>query len=165
MLATRAEYAALAPEHHALLAGADEPGDRLIVLGRLLDAADGSGLPGRTIIFYQAGRNGSYDEAIAGDESSARLRGEVTTDADGRFVVSTVLPGDYGATSDNRHIHMSVSGARVGNYDYYFSQYLNYGLRRWAEGTSHGIILELASIGDTLVALGDLAVRRAEGDE
>ena len=146
--------------HHLLLAPADEPGQRLLILGRLLRQDDGQPVAHHAFDVYQADHTGDYREAVAGVEASARLRGTVRTDSLGRFLISTVLPGDYGSTADNRHIHMAVAGARPDAYDFYFKQYINPGLASWARGTDQAVVLELKRAGgDTLVAATDLPVR------
>ncbi|GGC12047.1 catechol 1,2-dioxygenase [Novosphingobium endophyticum] len=61
----------------------------LLMTGRVRDVETGEPLPGARLDFWQADSNGTYDRA------GNHLRGIVTTDADGRYVVHTVLPNDY----------------------------------------------------------------------
>ncbi len=154
------QYEGLQPASRLQLARETEPGERLIVMGRLIRAETGEPIPFHPIVAYQADATGSYDEAVAGLESTARLNGAVETDSIGRFLLSTVLPGDYGSTANNRHIHTTVAGARPEAYDFYFRQYINAGLLRWAEGSRQAVVLDLARRGATLIAAADLPVTR-----
>ncbi len=142
--ATRLEaHEELPAEHYLVLAGEDEPGRRLIILGRLVRSESGEPLPRRYIDFYQADSEGSYDETDPGVEATARIQGSVTTDDRGRFTLSTVMPGDYGSTKLNRHIHVSVPGADPEAYDFYFRQFVNDGLSSWAENSDQAILIDL----------------------
>ena len=143
-LATQLErHEALPAGHFLELAGADEPGRRLMILGRLVRSESGEPLAHRFIEFYQADSEGSYDETDPGVEATARTQGSVTTDDDGLFTMSTVMPGDYGSTKLNRHIHISVPGADPEAYDFYFRQFVNDGLRSWAENSDQAILVDL----------------------
>lgn len=62
---------------------------RLVLQGQVRDAASGAPLAGARLDFWQADSNGLYDRA--GDH----LRGVVTTDEQGRYTITTVLPNDY----------------------------------------------------------------------
>lgn len=57
--------------------------------GIVRDAETGAPLPGALLDFWQADSNGTYDRA------GSHLRGFVTADAEGRYVLRTVLPDDY----------------------------------------------------------------------
>jgi protocatechuate 3,4-dioxygenase beta subunit len=78
-------------------------GTRLALEGRVLDA-DCAPLAGATVDLWQADADGAYDlEGFA-------LRGQVTTDAEGRYAFSTIVPGHYLNGSQYRpaHIHVKV---------------------------------------------------------
>ncbi len=45
------------------------------------------------------------------------------TNEKGQLYLETILPGDYGSSADNRHIHTAVSGAKPEAYDIFFKQY------------------------------------------
>jgi protocatechuate 3,4-dioxygenase beta subunit len=143
-LATQLEiYETLPGEARLVLAGADEPGRRLTILGRLVRAESGEPLADSSIEFFQADSEGSYEESQPGVQSTARIRGSVRTDSEGRFMIATVMPGDYGSTEQNRHVHISVPGADPEAYDFYFRPYMNDGLRSWAETSDQAILLDL----------------------
>jgi protocatechuate 3,4-dioxygenase beta subunit len=161
-LATQLElYETLPGDARLVLAGADEPGRRLTILGRLVRAETGESLADRSIEFFQADSEGSYDESQPGVESTARIRGSVRTDSEGRFTISTVMPGDYGSTRQNRHVHISVPGADPEAYDFYFQQFVNDGLRAWAENSDQAILLDLrVSPSGTLVGSATIRAKR-----
>ena len=97
-------YTAGAPAVVAL-AAADEPGTRIRIEGLVVDAADcETPLPGSVVDLWHADDGGEYDNV------GYHLRGTVTADAAGAFVVETVLPGRY-ATRPVRHIHFKVWSA------------------------------------------------------
>ena len=93
-------------EAHISIVDVDEPGPRLTVEGRVVDATTGEPVAGARIVVYQTDQTGTYQPADPNDESTARIRGEVTTDSDGAFGFDTVQPGEYpDQPVGNRHIH------------------------------------------------------------
>lgn len=158
LLLSLATYRELGENHRVVLADSTEPGQRLFVLGRLVQRGDRRPLPGLRVAIFHTNANGSYEEAVAGDESTARLSGSVEADSAGRFLMSTILPGGYGRR-EGGHIHIHVSTANAGFYDIHFAQYAGWGLRRWAERTQRGVVFELHAMGDTLVVAGDLPIQ------
>ena len=93
------------------LAPAGEPGERLVFVGRVMDARQRP-VPGATVYLYHADTDGEY--APLG-ESEPRLCGVLRTDARGSFRVETVMPSrrrnrEGGAP----HIHGVVWGAGYG---------------------------------------------------
>lgn len=90
----------------AELAPLDEPGDRLFVQGRLVDARCRP-LSGFVLDVWQADVEGNYPSAA---DSGFRLRGRVTTDADGTFALESIVPGYYetGAGPRPAHLHVRV---------------------------------------------------------
>lgn len=86
------------------VAGPDEPGDRLLVTGRVLDRDGTSALPGVRVRVFQTDDAGWYSDGGM-DESAARLCGVFETDAEGAYRVNTILPGAY-ATGDGPEPHL-----------------------------------------------------------
>ena len=98
----------------AELAGPREPGERLVVSGRVLGLPDCKPLPGAVVDVWQASASGQYYSLQPGGDEADRfkLRGRVRTDEQGRYRFDTVLPGHYGlgyGRSRPRHIHFLVS--------------------------------------------------------
>lgn len=97
-------YTAGAPEV-AALAGPEEPGTPIEITGRVVDAADcETPMPGAVVDLWHADDDGLYDNA------GYHLRGTLTADGDGAFVIRTILPGRYD-TRPVRHIHFKVWSA------------------------------------------------------
>ena len=74
-------------------------GTRLQLTGRVL-STDCKPLPGALLDFWQCDVSGAYDNA------GFVLRGHQYTDADGRFALETIVPGNYPGRV--RHIHAKV---------------------------------------------------------
>lgn len=145
--------------HQLVLADSEETGQRLLLIGQLVDRESGRPLPQRRVRLFHTNAEGSYEEAIPGDESTARLSGDLLSGPDGRFVLSTVFPGGYGsAEGSGGHIHTSIANATPEAYDIHFAPFAGAGLRRWAARSRQGVILDLYTMGDTLVATGRLPV-------
>lgn len=91
-------YKANTPERTSLIeAGMD--GTIIIVTGYVL-TRDCKPIANAWLDFWQADAQGQYDNA------GYRMRGHQFTDADGRYVLETVLPGLYPGRT--RHIHVKV---------------------------------------------------------
>ena len=94
---------------HGVVAGADEPGERLWVEGRVVDR-DGAPLAGVEILVYQTGDDGYY--SIDGrDERDARLCVVIVTGEDGTYSLDTIRPGAYPTGGVPEHIHFELRGA------------------------------------------------------
>src|SRR5438270_8301822 len=97
-----AEY--LAPQYTApddapssiVIAGKDEPGERLVVTGRTLDGKKPIG--GVSLYVFHTDAKGRYatdtDNPTVG-ELHPRLHGSLRTDAGGRYQYETTRPGSY----------------------------------------------------------------------
>ncbi|GAB5540500.1 MAG: hypothetical protein SangKO_002600 [Sandaracinaceae bacterium] len=91
-----------------VIAAADEPGERLLIRGSLVDVRDcATPLSGYVIDIWQADADGVYHAAGATDH---RLRGRVVTAADGGFAFETIMPGAYETSDGPRpaHLHARV---------------------------------------------------------
>jgi catechol 1,2-dioxygenase len=91
----------------AVLAGPEEPGERLSISGVVLGPDCETPLPGALLDVWQADAEGAYH----GDTETYRLRGQVLTDAEGAFAFETIRPGHYreGAGLRPAHIHFTVT--------------------------------------------------------
>lgn len=81
------------------LADESEPGQRLLIEGRVLDEDCATALPNAVLDVWQADAAGRYDmpdyvRAVA-DTRTYRLRRQFQVDQDGRFSLETIVPGRY----------------------------------------------------------------------
>ena len=89
----------------AKLCGADEPGEPLVVTGRVTGADTCAPLKGAVVDVWQADSAGRYDN------ERFHLRGRVRADDEGLYSFETVLPGNYsdGGLARARHIHYIIT--------------------------------------------------------
>lgn len=87
------------------IAPPDEPGDPLVVRGRLL-SLEGAAAAGAVVFAYHTNRGGIYDDPSRGPHSW-RLRGWARTDTEGRFTFETIRPGAYPGGTIPPHIHFT----------------------------------------------------------
>jgi protocatechuate 3,4-dioxygenase beta subunit len=80
------------------LAGDADPGEPLVVRGRVT-AAGGGPVAGARVDIWQCDAEGRYDVQL-GDGTSPRYRGVLTADADGRYEVRTIVPPPYEVPKD-----------------------------------------------------------------
>ena len=88
-------------------------GERLIVTGYVLDQ-DCKPVAGALLDFWQADGEGVYDN------EGYRLRGRQYTDAEGRYRLETVIPGEYPGRTEHIHVKAQAPGGRVLTTQLYF---------------------------------------------
>lgn len=90
---------------NSLLASAKEPGERLIIRGRLFNIGCSEILPNTVIDVWHANAAGQYDNV------GRNLRGQTLTDEQGFFRFETVRPGKYlnGLRYRPAHIHFKIT--------------------------------------------------------
>lgn len=101
--ATRAPAGAPAS---AVVAAADEPGERLVVEGRVLAADGETPVAGASLYAYHTDAAGLYGP---GGNRNPRLRAYLRTDAQGRYRFETVKPAPYPGGGIPAHIHVHVA--------------------------------------------------------
>ena len=92
------------------MAGPTEPGQRLLVNGRLFNPDGETPAPGLIVYAYQTDARGLYNEQRGGEPS---LKGWAKTDAAGRFELVTIRPAPYPTRTEPAHIHLQVWGPGV----------------------------------------------------
>jgi len=93
----------------ATIVPAGEPGDPLIVSGRVF-APDGVHTVAAVIVYaYNTDKDGYYSPD--GKVGHPRLKGYMKTDAEGRFELHTIFPGRYPNMHIPAHVHFNLWGA------------------------------------------------------
>jgi len=97
---------------HIRIAPADEPGQRLVLTGHVVDA-HGRPAPNVEIYAYHTDAQGLYrrDRYVPDWPSRPpRLQGTLRTAADGSYEIDTIVPAPYPSRNNPAHIHFHVRG-------------------------------------------------------
>lgn len=139
-----------------VIVGTEEPGLRLTVEGRVVDAATGEPVEGARLVVYQTDQAGTYQNEDPADESTARIRAELITGPNGDFGFVTVQPGEYpNQPPGNRHIHfhsVTAGGYASKGFVLLFDDNVRSEVREWAEFTGFGIVVPVTDNPDTGLA-------------
>jgi len=93
----------------ATIVPSGEPGDPLMVAGRVF-ASDGQHtVSGVAVYAYNTDKDGYYSPD--GKVGHPRLQGYMKTDSDGRFELRTIRPGRYPGMYIPAHVHFNLWGA------------------------------------------------------
>ena len=92
------------------IATREEPGERLLVAGRVFGPDGVTPLAGASVYVYHTDVKGYYSPGT-NDNRNPRLRGYLRTDAQGRYEFSTIKPGPYPNSRVPAHIHYVVTAA------------------------------------------------------
>lgn len=95
-----------APER-TVLAEADEPGERIVIEGTVYGPDCRTPVADANLDVWHADDEGNYHD----DRTEYRLRGQIQTDAQGRYRFETIMPGRYplGGSTRPAHIHFIVT--------------------------------------------------------
>jgi protocatechuate 3,4-dioxygenase beta subunit len=96
------------PPWRARVAEEKEPGDRLIIRGRVLRSPGGAAAPGTAIMVYQTDAAGIYSEKQGHPRETARLRGRFVAGSNGEYEIVTIRPGPYPGGGVPAHIHVNL---------------------------------------------------------
>lgn len=108
----------VAPENapsSIVVAGPEEPGERLVVTGRVLDG--GRPLAGISIYVFHADADGLYAREGVNNDENARLHGAMRSDAEGRYRFETVRPRGYDREPAHVHYVVIASGYKPRMFD------------------------------------------------
>lgn len=94
----------------ARIAPADEPGEPLIVHGRVYQVDGTTPVAGAIVFAYQTDATGVYHRP---GERGWRLKGWAPTDKDGAFEFTTIRPASYPSSTTPAHIHLALEGPGV----------------------------------------------------
>lgn len=142
-LKTLEHFQQLQDQHTLTIPDDNEPGEPLLLCLTFINKSDKVPLKNQRIQLYHTSTDGNYNPVDPNDESTAKLSGQVLTNAKGQAYVSTILPGDYGSSADNRHIHTTVFGARPEAYDIHFKQYTGAMGRNFINGSDQHFLAGL----------------------
>lgn len=121
----------------------NEPGEKLILCLTFVNKETQQPLQDQKVLLYQTSNDGNYNPEVANDERTARIKGQGFTDAKGRLLIHTILPGSYATSGDNRHIHTQVFGARPEAYDMHFKQYTGNRMARFIAERDQFFLVDL----------------------
>ncbi|MEM6348058.1 MAG: hypothetical protein AAF927_29480 [Bacteroidota bacterium] len=108
-----------------------EPGIPLLLMVEIYKKECHCPLPRAEVFMTQTSDAGVYDLSIDGDWASARLRGTIKTDTEGRYLIRSILPGSYpNSPTAYPHIHLMLESLSKPYYDIVFKPYLNWYGRR-----------------------------------
>ncbi len=100
-------------EHWSVrIADPAEPGERMVVSGRVLGADGETPVAGATVFVFHTDAAGYYSPGGM-DESNARLCGLMLTGPDGRYRFESVRPAHYATGGPPAHVHYRVWGADI----------------------------------------------------
>jgi protocatechuate 3,4-dioxygenase beta subunit len=91
-----------------VLRDASAPGRRLLLAGVVYDSGCRP-VAGARLDFWQADARGSYDNR------GFAYRGHQLTDAQGRYSLDTVVPGEYPGRTPHIHVKVSAAGGPAGS--------------------------------------------------
>ena len=98
-----------------VMAGKDEPGERFIVTGRVLDGS--TPVAGASIYVLHADADGLYTRDGSNSDQNARLHGAMRSDANGRDRFETIRPKGYGGLPAHVHYVVTASGYKPRMFD------------------------------------------------
>lgn len=98
-------YTPNAPIRENSLIDKNEPGQRMVISGRVMNLDCTEVIPDAMIDIWHANDNGTYDN------QGFNLRGRITTNAEGFYMFETIKPGKYlnGASFRPSHIHFKIT--------------------------------------------------------
>ena len=110
---TEGPYFKAGSPERSVLADASTPGTHLTLEGAVV-GTDCAPIAGAVVEVWQADASGAYDNAGYG------FRGHVLTDANGRFTVETVVPGEYPGRTPHIHLKLTPPGGSTLTTQVYF---------------------------------------------
>jgi len=103
-----------------VVAGPDEPGERLVVTGRVIEGT--KLIAGASVYVFHTDAKGFYapDRSGPDAELDPRLHGALRTDAEGRYRYATIRPGSYGGNAAHVHYIVVARGYKPRIFDLWF---------------------------------------------
>lgn len=110
---TEGPYYTSNPPQKSTLVEDGMAGERILLTGYVLDT-NCAPIPEAVVDFWQADAEGVYDNV------GYRLRGYTSTDAEGRYTMETILPGEYPGRPPHIHVKIQPPGGAVLTSQLYF---------------------------------------------
>lgn len=103
-----------------VISGPDEPGERLVVTGRVIDGT--KLISGASIYVFHTDAKGRYAPDRSGPdvELDPRLHGALRTDAQGQYRYETIRPGSYNNNAAHVHYIVVAAGYKPRIFDLWF---------------------------------------------
>lgn len=98
-----------------VVAGKDEPGERFIVTGQVMDGT--TPLAGVSIYVFHADAAGLYTTDGSNSDQNARLHGAMRSDGNGRYRFETIRPRGYGGAPAHVHYVVTAPGYKPRMFD------------------------------------------------
>lgn len=90
------------------IGGEKEPGERLVITGRVYRTDRKAPAAGVLLYIYQTDASGVYNHED-GSWQKPRLNGWFRTDQEGRYEIRTIKPGSYPRGRNPAHIHLVIA--------------------------------------------------------
>ena len=141
------------------LAKENEPGEPLIVSGKVIGGKDFKPIEGAYLFLYQTDSSGIYNTS-GGPDNEARIRGTVQTNESGCFKIKTILPGDYPGQKNSRHLHYVVNaeGYKESKSILFFKGFTTANIT----GEGRLSVLDIKKENGTWIGSIDLSIERAD---
>ena len=157
------EFKGFEADNRVQIGNENEPGQKLWLCLTLVSKEGKKPLENQKIHLYHTSDEGEYEPAKPNDETTARLSGAAVTNSKGQLFVQTILPGDYGSSADNRHIHTTIENAHPEAYDINFKQYSGLMSTNFIEGSDQNFLADLKQTKDSiLVAFVTMEVKNPQ---
>jgi protocatechuate 3,4-dioxygenase beta subunit len=103
-----------------VIAGPNEPGERLVVTGRVINGTQP--VAGASVFVFHTDVKGRYAPDVSGPDAelNPRLRGALRTDAQGGYRFETIRPGSYDNNAAHVHYVVVAKGYKPRIFDLWF---------------------------------------------
>ena len=103
-----------------VVASANEPGERLVVTGRVIDGT--KLIAGASVYVFHTDVEGFYAPGVSGPDAelNPRLHGALRTGAQGQYRYETIRPGSYAGNAAHVHYIVVAAGYKPRIFDLWF---------------------------------------------
>jgi protocatechuate 3,4-dioxygenase beta subunit len=136
-------FQALAQTHIAQPCSADEPGTRMQLMVEIVSKETGQAVPHEALFLYHTTQEGVYETSVPQDPTTAKLKAHVQTDEKGRFLIQSIVPGQYPRANNPPHIHLQLDAAHPPYFDILFDHKIGRMGRRQAERHDQTFIAQM----------------------